>query len=520
MEICVRYCSFFEVNSQFIPGILEAFVTFVHHDHIRVRTRSWYLFQRFVKHLRAQLGNVAPNVIEAIADLLPITARVPTDIPNEEMSSDDTSQNDEAVFTSQLYLFEAVGCIYSTPSVPAERQVFYAHSIVNPLFADIERHLGNAKSHDRGSILRIHHIIMALATLARGTSDWQPGVSSSGHNAPAPEVAVDFERTAEAILVALETLSFSIDIRTAARFAFSRLVGVIGVGILPQLPRWIDGLLSHSSTNDEIATFLRLLDQVVFAFKSDIANILDSLLNPLLQRVFTGLETKPLGTDDEIERSELCRELLNFLLVILHNDLGSVLVSPSKSRNGSDPSLLLTKDEANQQMFDPLINTCSQFAKSSSDLPTAKLAFTVFSRMSSYWGPGDIRTPIAARSGTKETAPPISSNPLPGFDNFMLQSFMPLCWALPIDPSFNTNDPQAHQVTSEIAGLLKVLWHKLGDRFTSYTREMVSPGLGDKKGEQFLAAVETMEERDFRRWFQVSFIFWTLIDQEECCSPP
>ena len=147
------------------------------------------------------------------------------------------------------------------------------------------------------------------------------------NNPPAPEVQAVFGRVAEATLVALESLKTSFIIRTAARFAFSRLIGVLGSQILPQLPRWIDGLLTQSSTNDEVALFLRLLDQVIFAFKGDIYGFLDSLFTGLLRRVFSGLNNEATGTDDEIQLAELKREYLNFLLVILNNDLGSIIVS-------------------------------------------------------------------------------------------------------------------------------------------------------------------------------------------------
>ena len=66
MEICVRYEQFFEQNSRLIPKVLENFVRLTHHNHIKVRSRSWYLFHRFVKPLRAQLGNVSHDIIQAV----------------------------------------------------------------------------------------------------------------------------------------------------------------------------------------------------------------------------------------------------------------------------------------------------------------------------------------------------------------------------------------------------------------------------------------------------------------------
>ena len=330
MEICVRYCAFFEHHTNLIPHTLESFVRFVHSNHIKVRTRSWYLFHRYIRHLKAQLGRVSESIIHAIQDLLFIHAELPQDSADDDMSSEENYQSADAVFSSQLYLFEAVGCIASAPSVPVEQKVLYAQSVMNPLFADIERHMGAANGGDQRAVLQVHHDIMALGTLARGYSDWNPNMASSGPP-PAPEVSQEFLKASEAILLALEALKSSMDVRSAARFAFSRLIGVLGARVLQQLPRWIDGILSQSSTKDEIATFLRLLDQVVFGFKTEIYGILDSLLTPFLQRVFAGLAEPISGTDDEIQLVELKREYLNFLLIVLSNDLGAVLVSSGKS---------------------------------------------------------------------------------------------------------------------------------------------------------------------------------------------
>ncbi|KAJ9643491.1 pre-tRNA nuclear export protein [Coniosporium tulheliwenetii] len=358
MEICVRYSSFFEQNPALVPKALEKFVTLTHSSHVRVRSRSWYFFLRFVRPLRNQLGNVSQTVIQAIGDLLTIKAEVPEDSGDDDMSSDEADKSADAMFSSQLYLFEAIGCLSSPPSVPLENKILYAQSVINPLFADIERNLERAKNGDEQALLQIHHIIMALGTLAKGFNDWTPGASGAP---PRSEVSDEFERASEATLIALESLKSSMNVRSAARFAFARFLGVLGARVLQQLPRWIDGLLSENSTKDEMATFLRLLDQVVFGFKAETSGILDTLLTPLLQRVFTGLAEPVTGTDDEIQLAELRREYLNFLLVILNQDLGSILVSGT-----------------NQPVFQTIISTIEHFARDPSDYPTARLAISGF----------------------------------------------------------------------------------------------------------------------------------------------
>ena len=341
MVVCERYYSFFEANPHLITPVLENFVRFLHHDHVKVRLRSWYLFHRFVKHVRNHVGDIAETAIQALSDLLPIKAELveePSEDDNDDISSSESGQSANARFNSQLYLYEAIGCISSARAIPAEKQVLLVRSIANPLFSDLEGHLSQAKAGDRRATLQVHHLIMALGTLARGFSDGMP--SNNAPNAPAPAdiISEEFARTAEAVLVALERLRSSFEMREASRFAFTRLIAPLGSRILPQLPRWIDGLLSETSTKDEMAMFIKLLDQVVFKFKSEIYNILNALLTPFLQRVFAGIAEPVAGTDDEIQLVELKREYLGFLLVILNNGLEAVLVSECKFLKPSVPN--------------------------------------------------------------------------------------------------------------------------------------------------------------------------------------
>ena len=480
MEICVRYFSFFETQTQYIPQVLEHFVRLVHHNHIRVRTRSWYLFHRFVKHLRAHVGNVAETVIQSISDLLPIKAEVPSEgAADDDMSSDESDHSADAAFDGQLYLFEAIGCISSTTVVPVDKQVLYVRTIMDPLFSEIERSLPAAKSGDAQACLQIHHIVMALGTLAHGFSDWTPGNNATANQAPVKEIAEEFSRAAEAILIALESLKSSLEVRTAARAGFSKLLGVLGVRMLPFLPRWIDGLLSQSSSKDEMATFLRMLDQVVFGFKKDIYPVLDSLLTPLLQRVFAGLAEPITGTDDEIQLGELRREYLSFILIILNNELGSVLVS-----------------DANQGFFETLIISITTLAKTvtagTGNLPASRLAFSVLTRMADIWGGPNIA--VLSPQPSPPSQPPSPS--FPGFDQFLIERFHPICWEVLQEPTFRpATDAQAKQVLNEIAGLEQMIYLKTGDMFVRHLQEGFFPAMGGGDGGDFVKSMTGSVDR-------------------------
>ena len=480
MEICVRYSSFFEQHAQYIESALDNFLRLVHHSALKVKTRSWYLFQRFVRQLRPQVGQVAEVVVQNLGDLLVVKAVVPDENGDDDVSSDGESSADSA-FNAQLYLFEAVGCICGSASVPAEKQVQFVQAIIQPIFSDMQNCLSRAKLSDQQAILQIHHNIMALGTLARGFSDWVPGSNpNSASNAPIEQVQIAFTQVSEATLLSLESLKASFSIRTAARFAFSRLIGVMGSRILPQLPRWIDGLLTQTSTKDEMALFLRLLDQVIFGFKNDISSFLDSLFGALLQRVFSGLSTPASGTDDEIELAELKREYLNFLLVILNNELGGVIVS-----------------NTNQSSFETVISTIEHFTKDTDDFPTAKMAFQVLSKMCSVWGGPDV---VALPKGHQANGTAANQAGLPGFDQFMMTRFSPLCWTLPTSPTFNPKDGQARQTLSEAAALQKTIYQKSGDTYLGYLKdnELRNMGMDESMIGEYLSKLATLELRNWK----------------------
>jgi exportin-T len=475
MEICMRYSSFFEHNPQYIQQVLQNFLQLAHHPSLKVRTRSWYVLHRFIRQLRAHLSDAAEAVVQSLQDLLVIRAELPKQ-NEDDMSSDGDSVVD-SIFTNQQYLFEAIGCISGAANVPTLKQAQLVRAIIQPLFNDIQQNLDTAKSGNEQAVEQIHHDIMALGTLARGYSDWMPG--SHGPE-PSTDVKQAFAQVAEATLLALGALKSSERIRTASRFAFSRLIGMVGSQIVQQLPQWVEGLLAESTSRDEMALFLRLLDQLIFSFKAEIYNFLDGMFTGLVQRVFSGISATTAGTDDEIELAELKREYLNFLTVILTNDLGSILVS-----------------ETNQPMFETIIGTLEHFSKDIEDYPTAKMAFGVMSRMCMAWGGPDVVGPNGQPNG-------VAVQPaMAGFDQFMISRFSPLSWAMASNSNFSRTDAQARQVLQEAAGLQKTLYQKNGENYLTWLRdnELRSMGMSDAMIGEYLGTLSTSETKAFKNFF-------------------
>ena len=479
MEICVRYSSFFVHHSEFVLPVLQNFLQIAHHDILKVKIRSWYLLHRYVLATRMQMGDVAEAVVQRLNDLLTIKAETPT--VNDGDDSSDVSDSSDTLFQSQLYLFETIGVVCGSNAVPVEKQVACVEIVEAPLFSSLERNLPAARSGNDTAILQVNHDLMALGTLARGFSDWTPGAATATSHAPAPAIQASFGRVSDATLIALESCNSSAQIRSASRFALTRLLGVLGVAVLSSLTRWIDGLLIQEATKEEISLFMRFLGQLVYGFKSEVSQVLDAIFTNVVQRVFTSMSTPPSGTDEEIELSDLKKEYLNFLLVVLSNNLGSVIVSQS-----------------NQPVFETVIETIEHFAKDTNDYPVGKMAFGVLTRMCAVWG-----GPDTVNAGKMNGASTTGDSVLPGFDDFMMTRFSPLAWALAANVTLNVKDGQARQVLQEAGALQKTIYLKTGPQYLSHLadNELRPMGMDETTMAGYLERLRTDEIRHFKVFF-------------------
>lgn len=158
----------------------------------------------------------------------------------------------------------------------------------------------------------------------------------------------------------------------------------------------------------------------------------------------------------------------------------------------------------NQPIFDAALTTIELLAKDIADLPTAKLAFTVLSRMVVTWGGPDIPSQILPQGNgfISEFRPQPT---LPGFDRFMMTRFSPLSWVIPSNSNFNSKDAQGKQVLGEAAGLQKAIYAKTGQEYVSWLREVELRGTGMDSGtvEEYLRALCTLDVKGFRHFFQV-----------------
>ena len=159
---------------------------------------------------------------------------------------------------------------------------------------------------------------------------------------------------------------------------------------------------------------------------------------------------------------------------------------------------------ANQPAFDGAISTIEHLARDIADFPTAKLAFSVFTRMVMTWGGPDLQgQPNPPGNGDADY---LTLQPsLPGFDQFMMTRFSPLCWTIPSNPNFNSKDAQGKQVLGEAAGLQKAIYAKTGQEYLTWLRNIELRGMGMDQGtiDTYLHALCNFDAKGFRHFFQV-----------------
>lgn len=106
-----------------------------------------------------------------------------------------------------------------------------------------------------------------------------------------------------------------------------------------------------------------------------------------------------------------------------------------------------------------------------------------------------------------------SSQPkLPGFNQFMMATFSPLCWAVPSNPNFDPKDAQGKQVLGEAAALQKAIYTKTGQEYLTYLKDVELSGMGMDSVtiNEYLGALSQPDTKAFQQFFKVRHSYFTL----------
>lgn len=318
-----------------------------------------------------------------------------------------------------------------------------------------------------------------------------------------------FMQANELILNVLQALNRFAVIRDAARFASGRLIGCLGGEMLPYLPALINSLLNECLVN-ELVDFLPFISLIAHKFKPMIFNVLDELLLPLVKRVFDFLNTSPSGTDEALLLVDLRKAYLTFLTNLFNYELEGVLVS-----------------DTNFPHLNMILQTILHFAKDSSDTSTQKMAFGIFLKMINSWIPS---ASPEAQNGT--------TTGVVGFSQYIYESVLPVCFEVPMNVSFNLGDGQALlvslyfmiynlamrfinlpkfvlQVFGEISGIQKTMYTKQSVEYLEYIQNVFFQSIQCPPAisEEYCQAIQQLDLRDFKKYFQVKHRMITSLTQ-------
>ncbi|KAG8868598.1 pre-tRNA nuclear export protein, partial [Tulasnella sp. 331] len=336
-----RYLEFFKARKECIMPVLHALLDErgMHQPKSNRRGRILYVFHRFVKDIRHDIPQeLVESLLNSVLDLLTIEVSQ-SDLESDNYSSSSKGSSptpgqdagfilEEAVksagfFDNQLYLFEAVGTLVSVRSDPEQQVLLQAviNPILNQLSDTLQRSM--ADQSDILSVLKVHHLLQALASVAKGF----PEISEQIVKAGLPNRIESFKRIGEAGLVTLDALIRYRIIRDATRFTFTRLIAAAGVSVAQFIPTLTSRLLTVVTDPSEIVDFISFLGFVFYShLGTEIWDMLDQLIVPLNSKVASIISASE--SADQKPHFEIKKAYLDVTLTIMGGPLYMVYISP------------------------------------------------------------------------------------------------------------------------------------------------------------------------------------------------
>ncbi|KAF8896374.1 armadillo-type protein [Infundibulicybe gibba] len=473
-ETAARYTDFFKVRTDCIIPTLQAMIDArgLHNENPKYRSRLYYLFHRFIKECRNDIPpEITTSVIDGFRDLLPLEVEIP------EVDGTETDVLSEAVksstFDSQLYLYETTGILCSLKFREPQEQETLLLSLVKPLMDELSKNLQASTSggQDLVPVVKVHHIIMAMGTIAKGFPDY-PQTLHEGHLLPPLEV---FAQIAQAILVCLEAMNIFRVVRDATRFAFARILATAGPKITHFIPPLMGNLLTHFQPS-ELVDFMNFIGLLIHKLQKDMFDVLDQLIGPLTVHITSLLSQQASGTDDQRSHADTKKAFLTLMNNIMTSKLHGIFTS-----------------ERNQGQFESVIETMQQIAEDVSDPASQKTAFTFLSKSVIVWGQYPVK-----QEGLGET-----SDGLPGFERFIYERFVPAAFRVPSLPDFNMKDGQQMVVLHEIANFLQAVCKTRGAEAYEFFVSVFLPSQNwpSDTALDFTTKLRDMDGKGFRKYF-------------------
>eukprot|EP00069_Balaena_mysticetus_P010870 bmy_20950T0 len=454
-ETVVRYEKFFTVEPQHIPCVLMAFLDHrgLRHSSAKVRSRTAYLFSRFVKSLNKQMNPFIEDILNRIQDLLELSP--PENGYQSLLSSDD-----------QLFIYETAGVLIVNSEYPAERKQALMRNLLTPLmekFKILLEKLMLAQDEERQASLAdcLNHAVGFASRTSKAFSNKQT-VKQCGCS----EVYLDCLQT---FLPALSCPLQKDILRSGVRTFLHRMIICLEEEVLPFIPSASEHMLKDCEAKD-LQEFIPLINQITAKFKIQVSPFLQQMFMPLLHAIFEVL-LRPAEENDQsaaLEKQMLRRSYFAFLQTVTGSGMSEVIANQGAE---NVERVLVTVIQGAVEYPDPIAQ---------------KTCFIILSKLVELWGGKD--GPV-------------------GFADFVYKHIVPACFLAPLKQTFDLADAQTVLALSECAVTLKTIHLKRGPECVQYLQQEYLPSLqvAPEIIQEFCQALQQPDAKVFKNYLKVFF---------------
>uniref|UniRef100_A0A8C4S6B5 Exportin-T n=1 Tax=Erpetoichthys calabaricus TaxID=27687 RepID=A0A8C4S6B5_ERPCA len=456
-ETVVRYDKYFIVEPQHIPNVLMAFLDHrgLRHTSPKVRSRTSYLFSRFVKSLHKFMNAYIEDILNRLQDLL-------------ELSPPENGLPALLTRDDQLFIFEAAGVLIVNSEYPAERKQALMRNLLAPLmdnFKILLNKLLGEQDEERQATLAdcLNHAVGFASRTSKAFSNKQT-VRQCGCS----EVYLDCLRT---FLPALSCHLQKEVLRSGIRTFLHRMIICLEEEVLPFIPTASEHMLKDCEAKD-LQEFIPLINQITAKFKTQVSPFLQQIFMPLVQAIFEML-SRPAEENDQtaaMDKQMLRRSYFAFLQTVAGSGMNEVIGNQGVEN------------------IERIVFTIIQGAVDFPDPIAQKTCFIILSKLVELWGGKD---------------------GLVGFADFTYKHIVPACFMAPLKPTFDLSDAQTVLALSECAVTLKTIHLKRGPECIQYLQQEYLPSLqvAPEIIQEFCQALQQPDSKVFKNYLKVRNYF-------------
>lgn len=423
------------------------------HSSAKVRSRTAYLFSRFVKSLNKQMNPFIEDILNRIQDLLELSP--PENGYQSLLSSDD-----------QLFIYETAGVLVVNSEYPAERKQALMRNLLTPLmekFKILLEKLMLAQDEERQACLAdcLNHAVGFASRTSKAFSNKQT-VKQCGCS----EVYLDCLQT---FLPALSCPLQKDILRSGVRTFLHRMIICLEEEVLPFIPSASEHMLKDCEAKD-LQEFIPLINQITAKFKIQVSPFLQQMFMPLLHAIFEVL-LRPAEENDQsaaLEKQMLRRSYFAFLQTVTGSGMSEVIANQGAE---NVERVLITVIQGAVEYPDPIAQ---------------KTCFIILSKLVELWGGKD--GPV-------------------GFADFVYKHIVPACFLAPLKQTFDLADAQTVLALSECAVTLKTIHLKRGPECVQYLQQEYLPSLqvAPEIIQEFCQALQQPDAKVFKNYLKVFF---------------